>query len=182
MPEPLPETTLAWLRQTAKFDGAVTAQVLLHLLEQVETLEAAENLRQQDEDAEHAAPTPEAVPVATDEELWEFWCAEGMNFIPDVLRATYNLGRQHGAAQPPTAQPTPPVAPVPVVVPVAVSERLPEAEDCDAEGCCWWAAPETDRKCAVWCFGPKYPPSMFGATHWLPAHAIPLPQAGEVEP
>ena len=39
MAEPLPETTLAWLRQTAKFDGAVTAQVLLHLLERVEALE-----------------------------------------------------------------------------------------------------------------------------------------------
>jgi hypothetical protein len=43
--------TLAWLRQSAKFDGAVTAQVLLHLLERVEALEAAENLRQRDQDA-----------------------------------------------------------------------------------------------------------------------------------
>jgi hypothetical protein len=43
MAEPLPTTTLAWLRQTAKFEGAVTAQVLLHLLERVEALEAAEH-------------------------------------------------------------------------------------------------------------------------------------------
>jgi hypothetical protein len=34
--------TLAWLRQAAKFEGAVTAQVLLHLLERVEALEAAQ--------------------------------------------------------------------------------------------------------------------------------------------
>ena len=39
MPEPPPET-LAWLRQSAKLDGATTAQVLLHLLERVEALEA----------------------------------------------------------------------------------------------------------------------------------------------
>lgn len=43
MAEPLPTTTLAWLRQTAKFEGAVTAQVLLHLLERVEALEAADH-------------------------------------------------------------------------------------------------------------------------------------------
>jgi hypothetical protein len=31
--------TLAWLRQTAKFEGGVTAQAILHLLERLETLE-----------------------------------------------------------------------------------------------------------------------------------------------
>jgi len=39
MPKPLPPQTLAWLRQSAAVDGAVTAQVLLHLLERVEALE-----------------------------------------------------------------------------------------------------------------------------------------------
>jgi len=42
MTEPLSPETLAWLRQTAKFDGGVTAQVLLHLLERVEAFEAAQ--------------------------------------------------------------------------------------------------------------------------------------------
>jgi hypothetical protein len=42
---------LAWLRQTAAVYGAVTAQVLLSLLERVDALEAAENLRQRDQDA-----------------------------------------------------------------------------------------------------------------------------------
>jgi hypothetical protein len=93
MPEPLPET-LAWLRQTAKFEGAVTVQVLLHLLERVEALEAAENLRQQDEDAKLAAPTPEAAPVVTDKE------------VQKALRAyDLYLGRRHGAAQPPATPP-----------------------------------------------------------------------------
>jgi hypothetical protein len=123
MAEPLPTTTLAWLRQTAKFEGAVTAQVLLHLLERVEVLEAkdqldaeawasmrrascgyqrrllnleaAKNLCQQDEDAELAAPTPEAAPVATNEEL--FYLAELGGFRIHAYRACYDLGREHGA-------------------------------------------------------------------------------------
>jgi hypothetical protein len=37
--EPLPLTTLAWLRQSAAVDGAAFSQVLLHLLERVEALE-----------------------------------------------------------------------------------------------------------------------------------------------
>jgi hypothetical protein len=85
----LPPETLAWLRQSAALDGAVVSQTLLHLLERVEaleddvieqsyssrfcneaivrrleTLEAAENLRQQNEDAELATPTPKPAPVA----------------------------------------------------------------------------------------------------------------------
>ena len=88
-PSPLPET-LAWLRQTAKFEGGVTAQVLLHLLERVEALEAR--------------PIPGSVelaaPVATDLELCNAYNnAPGHSFGP-ALRAVYNLGRQHGAAAP----------------------------------------------------------------------------------
>jgi hypothetical protein len=78
-------------------------------------------------------------------------------------------------------------APAPAVVPVAVSERLPdprpetEGGDCDAEGRCWWFSPPA-------CFTPELRPCwtldsevMEGDTHWCPFHAIPLPQAGEVE-
>jgi hypothetical protein len=75
MAEPLPPTTLAWLRQTAKFEGAVTAQVLLHLLERVEVLEAADHFVE----VPKMAPTPEAALAAepvgegpTDEELDDF--------------------------------------------------------------------------------------------------------------
>jgi hypothetical protein len=52
--------TLAWLRQTAKFEGGVTAQVLLHLLERVEALEQRPMRR----------PTPEPAPVARPEGDW----------------------------------------------------------------------------------------------------------------
>lgn len=44
--------------------------------------------------------------------------------------------------------------------PVPVSERLPEPEDCDAEGRCWWFHDEDGALCS----------------HWLPAHALPVPQ------
>jgi hypothetical protein len=69
----------------------------------------------------------------------------------------------------------------PTIKPVPVSERLPEAEDCDAEGRCWWltlAVAEGGRggystfwelttfKAAVRC-----------ASHWLPHHALPVPAA-----
>jgi hypothetical protein len=57
--------TLAWLRQTAKFEGAVTAQVLLHLLERVDALEQQPTCA----DSAQVPPTPEAAPVVTDEEL-----------------------------------------------------------------------------------------------------------------
>lgn len=56
---------------------------------------------------ELADPTPDAAPVATDAEIREY---AGERF-PMCLRGAYNLGRQHGAAQPPAAQPAPPVAP-----------------------------------------------------------------------
>ena len=64
-------------------------------------------------------------------------------------------------------------APASAVVPVAVSERLPGEGDCDAEGRCWWFDGDWHLKQV------RYR----GAydAHWLPAHAIPLPQAGEVE-
>jgi hypothetical protein len=76
-------------------------------------------------------------------------------------------------------------APAPVVVPVAVTERLPdprpesEGGDCDAEGRCWWFSPPACghhkiRPC--WTLDSEM---MEGDTHWRPARAIPLPQAGD---
>ncbi len=67
----------------------------------------------------------------------------------------------------------------PAIEPVPVAERLPGPEDCDAEGRCyawdgyWWlvfsAVLEEDDTGA----GDGY-------THWLPHHALPVPQQ-EVE-
>jgi len=42
MPEPLPETTLAWLHHSAAVHGSAYSQVLLNLMERVEALEAAQ--------------------------------------------------------------------------------------------------------------------------------------------
>jgi len=98
MTELRPET-LAWLRQSAALDGAVVSQTLLNLLERVEALEQQPTV----------PTTPEAAPVATDEELRQIW--EGARHVEDALRTVYNLGRQHGATRPPAHQPSPPAAP-----------------------------------------------------------------------
>ncbi|NDE17259.1 hypothetical protein EBZ80_20240 [bacterium] len=79
--------TLAWLRQTAKFEGGVTAQAILHLLERVQALEADATEQSQSSSfcneaivrrlealeqrpipgfVDLATPTPEAAPVVTD--------------------------------------------------------------------------------------------------------------------
>jgi len=60
----------------------------------------------------------------------------------------------------------------PTIKPVPVSERLPGAEDCDAEGRCWltnvdvepgWVL-DNPEQCTNW-------------THWLPHWALPVPGA-----
>ena len=55
--------------------------------------------------------------------------------------------------------------------PIPLSERLPGPEDCDGMGRCWWI--EFDQQWfAAWVCD-SVPPRR--ATHWLPAHALPLP-------
>jgi len=68
----------------------------------------------------------------------------------------------------------------PTLTPIPVSERPWEREGWrDAGGRCWWHAPETDTRCAVWCLGFGPVPK---ETHCLPFHAMPLPAApGEGE-
>ena len=60
---------------------------------------------------------------------------------------------------------------------VPVAERLPVAEDCDAEGRCWWWAPK-HPECPLtghdsWGL---YSGACIEDTHWLPHWALPLPQ------
>jgi hypothetical protein len=71
-------------------------------------------------------------------------------------------------------------APAPAVVPVAVAERPWEREGwCDQEGRCWFLS----SRFSTWSL--DSPPVALargiGRCLSLPAHAIPLPQAGEVE-
>ena len=59
--------------------------------------------------------------------------------------------------------------------PVPVSERLPGAEDCDAEGRCWWGVPALPSLApASWRFVSAE--DRFGSElYWLPANALPQP-------
>lgn len=66
------------------------------------------------------------------------------------------------------------------ITPIPVSERLPGAEDCDAEGFCWWfsAADPTVGTfgiAACWVLRKHEPDDDDWRTHWLPHWALPLP-------
>jgi hypothetical protein len=74
----------------------------------------------------------------------------------------------------------------PTIQPVPVSERLPGAEDCDAEGAadcdaegrCWWFVLEDEEQPSAWYLDGQPPAReirFYGNTHWLPHHALPTP-------
>ena len=62
----------------------------------------------------------------------------------------------------------------PAIEPVPVAERLPGPEDCDADGIFWvW-----DGVCLRWdraFLDAAFPPDT-DISHWLPHHALPVPQ------
>ncbi len=69
----------------------------------------------------------------------------------------------------------------PTITPIPVSERLPGPEDCNAEGFCWWfcaADPTvgTFGVAACWVLRKHEPDDDDWRTHWLPAHALPIPR------
>lgn len=66
---------------------------------------------------------------------------------------------------------------VPVPAPVPVSERLPGPEDCDAEGLCWWGDAGDDQFVPSWRLCEQPDDTHFA--HWLPAHALPLPEVND---
>lgn len=65
--------------------------------------------------------------------------------------------------------------------PVAVSERLPVAEDCDAEGRCWvWWKNGVRWVLDEWTHHElREGPLSDCVSHWLPAYALPVPEVGE---
>jgi len=72
----------------------------------------------------------------------------------------------------------------PTIKPVPVAERLPEAEDCDAEGLCWWwfadrAIAGQPQNCGRWHFTTSCASLVRtrSLTHWLPHHSLPVPHA-----
>jgi hypothetical protein len=94
-------------------------------------------------------PTPEAAPVATDEELFSAYDAP-YGFAP-ALRAVYDLGRQHGAAQLPAAQPAPPVAPAGGLVERVAEKMGPQSQAAmDAGELPYGAARAAIREVAAW--------------------------------
>ena len=99
-----------------------------------------------------AQPEPQG---PTDEELWQIW-HDVDGSIPTIFRAVLaRFGR-------------------PAIVPVPVSERLPGEGDCDANGIFWaW-----DKGCLRWdaAFLDEAFPSDTDISHWLPHHALPVPQ------
>jgi len=124
--------TRNWLRQSAALDGAVVSQTLLNLLERVEALEAA----QPHDILLIGGPlTPEAATVATvatDEDLYQIAYSMPLPTEQGRHRRCYDLGRQHGGAQPPAAQPAPP-APEPEEVAELVAALKADAECVAAE-------------------------------------------------
>jgi len=69
----------------------------------------------------------------------------------------------------------------PAIEPVPVSERLPGPEDCDAEGRCWFFHTSTIGG-NEWFLNQLPKVSEWyrwqSITHWLPFHALPLPEGG----
>jgi hypothetical protein len=111
-------------------------------------------------------------------------CRAGGIKPPDPLVATCPALEKAGAMRRAATLLQQQAAPAPAVAPVAVSERLPGEGDCDTEGRCWLLHVD-NLGLLEWHFLDRYPSldsySYYGYTHWLPAHAIPLPQVGEVE-
>jgi hypothetical protein len=64
----------------------------------------------------------------------------------------------------------------PAIQPIPVAERLPGVEDCDGCGNCWWFRQGTRDGFPFWWLGCGDNVS----THWLPAHALPVPTSQEV--
>jgi hypothetical protein len=63
----------------------------------------------------------------------------------------------------------------PAITPIPVSERLPGAEDCDAEGCCWWWIVDQPGQFPYWIYAPDEAVAWAGYQSWLPHWALPLP-------
>jgi hypothetical protein len=186
MPDSPPPETLSWLRHAASC-GKADAQLMLHILERLEALEArdkedancwasvrqsvhrlsieAQCLREHIEALEQrpipgivelAAPAPEVAPVATDADLLAIRLSLSHGPIIDAGlvefgRNCYNLGRQHGLAQPPAAQPAPPVAPAGGLVERVAEKMGPQSQAAmDAGELPYGAARAAIREVAAW--------------------------------
>ena len=178
-PAPPPEGEVAELVAALREEAAVYVQLKSYREWELKLIRAADLLERQ------AAPVPVPVSESTDEALAAFTAYFCRNYpgpdtviyrpewhAPRLFRAVVDAIRRCGS--PASTLPLPEPAPVPV----PVDERLPGPEDCDKEGYCWrwntiagsWARQPISRRWYAF------------ESHWLPAHALPLPASGrEVE-
>jgi hypothetical protein len=68
----------------------------------------------------------------------------------------------------------------PAIQPIPVSERLPGAEDCDAEERCWWWIVDDPGQFPYWICAPVSASGWAGYTHWLPFQSLPIPRSEEI--
>ena len=61
--------------------------------------------------------------------------------------------------------------------PVAVSERLPGPEDCNEQGRCWMFGNVEGDWRLISTINPGIPKLKYCFSHWLPANALPTPEA-----
>jgi hypothetical protein len=97
----------------------------------------------------------------TDEELYELWNSEGNEAdFQDCRRFARAVLARWGT---------------PAIEPVPVSERLPDPEDCDAEGRCWLYGKVEDDWRLLSAFNSGVPHLKYCFSHWLPHWALPVP-------
>lgn len=130
--------------------------------------------------ARFGGTTPAPVPVPCDEERAELaaWLrlkGQGAWPCPDGFSAAAQAEEYEFMSRLTRAADLLERGATPAPVPVPVGERLPGAEDCDAEGLCW-----------VWNFT-AYTWGLFrldltAHSHWLPASALPLPEVAPYLP
>jgi hypothetical protein len=113
---------------------------------------------------EPVAPTDEELPMPA-----------AIRDMPEQQQRWYALGWRAALARYGT----------PANQPVPVSERLPEPEDCDSEGKCWVECPAfvDDGDHGSIAYNPSWklcrctPSVVYDDTRWLPANALPTPEA-----
>jgi hypothetical protein len=112
---------------------------------------------------------------------------EYINYAPvgpcDEEQALVDEARAALAEPQPAADDAVAATPDRLLEPIPVSDRLPEAGDCDEQGRCWWGRPESDDWSSDWTLATPEAIAEFceflSPDVWLPFNALPLPK--EVE-
>ena len=112
-------------------------------------------------------PTPQPPANGEVAELAE-WLRNPLK-VYGALAASDSAGGWLNRAADLLARPTP--------QPVALSERLPEPEDCDAEGRCWMFGNVEGDWRLISTINPGIPRLKYCFSHWLPSSALPTPEA-----